>query len=248
MLLHPTELHRQRTLERLNEAGVVVTPQYHLTLNRLVRLLHVDLRLPVLMDDESSTFMALHARCVAAAENAELPFLYTPGVGSWTLTKTRRLQQLHGELLQLRRPFAWEGDPGAAVFHRLCLETEAAAGAMLPALVSRHVLEALQTATETPFHLSEVAGLIVLDTAPDFNEVEQDLLTAVSTFTPVHQLLNPGSFRLGYHGAYLVDEPPCTTETLPDWVPPHDAWTGDATMWQTDVGRERATQVDEGDP
>ncbi|MEL0266019.1 MAG: hypothetical protein VW945_00885, partial [Candidatus Poseidoniales archaeon] len=33
MLLHPTELHRQRTLERLNEAGVVVTPQYHLTLN-----------------------------------------------------------------------------------------------------------------------------------------------------------------------------------------------------------------------
>ena len=26
MLLHPTELHRQRTLERLNEAGVVVTP------------------------------------------------------------------------------------------------------------------------------------------------------------------------------------------------------------------------------
>ena len=243
MLLHPTELHRQRTLERLNEAGVVVTPQYHLTLNRLVRLLHVDLRLPVLMDDESSTFMALHARCAAAAENAELPFLYTPGVGSWTLTKTRRLQQLHGELLQLRRPFAWEGDPGAAVFHRLCLETEAAAGAMLPALVSRHVLEALQTATDTPFHLSEVAGLIVLNTAPDFNEVEQDLLTAVSTFAPVHQLLNPGSFRLGYHGAYLVDEPPCTTATLPDWVPPHDAWTGDATMWQTDVGRERATRL-----
>ena len=101
---------------------------------------------------------------------------------------------------------------------------------MLPALVSRHILEALQTATDTPFHLSEVAGLIVLDAAPDFNEVEQDLLTAVSTFTPVHQLLNPGSFRLGYSTVPTVDEPPCTTETLPDWVPPHDAWTGDATM------------------
>ncbi|MEC8167949.1 MAG: hypothetical protein VX052_02935, partial [Candidatus Thermoplasmatota archaeon] len=141
MVLHPTELHRQRTLERLHDAGVVVAPQYHLTLNRLVRLLHVDLRLPVLLDDEASTFMALHARCAEAAENAELPFLHTPGVGGWTLTKTRRLQQLHGELLQLRRPFEWEGDPGASVFHRLCLETEIESGGMLPMLVTRHVLE-----------------------------------------------------------------------------------------------------------
>ena len=243
ILLHPTELHRQRTLERLNEAGVVVTPQYHLTLNRLVRLLHVDLRLPVLLDDEASSFMALHARCAAAAERAELPFLYTPGVGSWTLTKTRRLQHLHGELLQLRKPFAWEGDPGAAVFHRLCLETEAEAGAMLPALVMRHVLEALQGASDVPFHLNEVAGLIVLNAAPDFTEIEQDLLAAVSVFTPVHQLLNSGSFRLGYHGAYLVDEQPCTTETLPGWLPKHEVWSGEALAWQTDVGRERGTQV-----
>ena len=44
MVLHPTELHRQQTVERLNDAGVVVSPQYHLTLNSLVRLLHVDLR------------------------------------------------------------------------------------------------------------------------------------------------------------------------------------------------------------
>ena len=146
MILHPTELHRQRTLERLHQAGVSVAPQYHLTLNSLIRLLHVDLRLPVLLDDEASTFMALHGRCVEAAEATALPFLYTPGVGAWTLTKTRRLQRLHGELMQLRNPFKWEGDPGAAVFHDLCLEVEKAAGGTLPVLITMHVLEALRQA------------------------------------------------------------------------------------------------------
>ena len=196
----------------------MVSPQHHLTLNRLVRLLHVDLRLPVLLDDEASTFMALHARCKSAADNAELPFLYTPGVGEWTLTKTRRLQRLHGELLQLRRPFAWEGDPGASVFHQICLEVEREAGGTLPALVTRHVVEALQTASTPPFHLSEVQGIIVLNAAPDFSEIERDLLAAVASLTPVHQLLTPGSFRLGYHGAYLVDQAPCTDQTLPNLV------------------------------
>ena len=243
MVLHPTELHRQHLLERLHAAGVVVSPQYHLTLNRLVRLLHVDLRLPVLLDDEASTFMALHARCVAAAENTDLPFLYTPGVGTWTLTKTRRLQRLHAELLQLRQPFAWEGDPGAAVFHKLCLEVEADAGGTLPSLVSRHVLEALQTTTEPPFHLSEVAGVIALNTAPDFTEIEQDLLTAVAKFAPIHQLLHPGSFRLGHHGAYLTDEQPCDTESLPDWIPPHEVWKGEETGWQTAAGQHQQTEI-----
>jgi hypothetical protein len=243
MVLHPTELHRQHLLERLHAAGVVVSPQYHLTLNRLVRLLHVDLRLPVLLDDEASTFMALHARCVAAAENTDLPFLYTPGVGTWTLTKTRRLQRLHAELLQLRQPFAWEGDPGAAVFHKLCLEVEADAGGTLPSLVSRHVLEALQTTTEPPFHLSEVAGVIALNTAPDFTEIEQDLLTAVAKFAPIHQLLHPGSFRLGHHGAYLLDEQPCDTESLPDWIPPHEVWKGEETGWQTAAGQHQQTEI-----
>ena len=101
---------------------------------------------------------------------------------------------------------------------------------MLPALVMRHVLEALQTASDAPFHLNEVAGLIVLNAAPDFTEIEQDLLAAVSVFTPVHQLLNSGSFRLGYHGAYLVDEQPCTTETLPGWLP--SMRFGPARLWR----------------
>ena len=185
--------------------------------------------------------MALHARCKSAADNAELPFLYTPGVGEWTLTKTRRLQRLHGELLQLRRPFAWEGDPGASVFHQICLEVEREAGGTLPALVTRHVVEALQMASTPPFHLSEVQGIIVLNAAPDFSEIERDLLAAVASLTPVHQLLTPGSFRLGYHGAYLVDQAPCTDQTLPTWLPPHNPWVSADDQWRTDAGVRRGT-------
>ncbi len=243
LVLHPTELHRQRTLERLHRQGVSVSPQHHLTLNSLIRLLHVDLRLPVLLDDEASMFMALHGKCVEAAEATALPFLYTPGVGAWTLTKTRRLQRLHGELMQLRNPFKWEGDPGAEVFHQLCLEVEAAAGGTLPSLITLHVIEALNEAEEAPFHLSDIAGMVVLDTAPDFTEVEQDLLLAIASFCPVHQLLNPGSFRLGFHGAYLVDELPCTAETLPAWLPPHEPWAADASSWQTEVGQRNKTEI-----
>ena len=35
-----------------------------------------------------------------------------------------------------------------------------------PFAVTRHVLEALQSAADAPFHLSEVAGIVVLDMAP----------------------------------------------------------------------------------
>ena len=59
MVLHPTELHRQRTLSASTKCFSI---WYHLTLNSLIRLLHVDLRLPVL-DDEASAFMALHGMC-----------------------------------------------------------------------------------------------------------------------------------------------------------------------------------------
>ena len=244
LIVHPNELHRQQTLERLHQAGAEVSPNLHLTLNRLVRLLHTDLRLPVLLDDDASNGMALHARCVKAAEAGLFPFLHVPGVGAWTMAKTHRLQRLHAELMHLRRPFDWDNDPGAATYHRLVLEHQAEVGGTLPVLVLRSVVETLSMDDGiTPFHLSNIDGVVVLNTAPDYTEVEQDLLLAVSKFKPVHQLLCPGSFRLGHHGAYLVDQPPCTEENLPSWLPPHEVWTPTGDGWRTPVSDERATIV-----
>ena len=140
MILHPNELHRQQTLESLHDAGAQVHPQHHLTLNRLLRLLHTDLRLPVLLDNDTSNFMSLHARCELAANEAHFPFLHTPGVGSWTMTKTKRIQRLHGELMNLRQPFAWENDPGVSVYHQLALDHQEEAGGTLPSLVLSFLL------------------------------------------------------------------------------------------------------------
>ena len=242
IVVHPNELHLQQTLETLHDSGMSVAPQHHLTLNRLVRLLHVDLRLPVLLDDEASTFMALHAQCVKAAEKGTFPFLHVPGVGAWTMAKTQRIQRLHSELMGLRS-YAWENDPGVDAYHRLLLSYEATAGGTLPVLVTRHVLEALKTQETPPFHLSQVDGIVLLDAAPDYSEIERELLLSISAFCPVHQLLNPGSFRLGFHGAYLVDEPVCTQDTLPTWLPSHQPWNPSESVWNTEVGLENGTSI-----
>ena len=69
----------------------------------------------------------------------------------------------------------------------------------------------------------------------------RDLLAAVASLTPVHQLLTPGSFRLGYHGAYLIDQAPCTDQTLPNWLPPHNPWVPADDQWRTDAGVRRGT-------
>ena len=106
----------------------------------------------------------------------------------------------------------------------------------------RHVVEALEPSQDTPFHLSDVRGMVILNTAPDFTELEQDLLLRIAAFCPVHQLINPGSFRLGYHGAYLLDEPPCSTEQLPSWLPEHRAWTPSDDGWQSPQGEQLKTR------
>ncbi len=244
LVVHPNELHRQQTLERLHQAGADLAPNLHLTLNRLVRLLHTDLRLPVLLDDDASNGLALHARCVQAANDGSFPFLHVPGVGAWTMAKTSRLQRLHAELMHLRRPFEWENDPGAVTYHRLVLNHQADAGGTLPVMVLPSVVGALSADDVlAPFHISNIDGIVLLDTAPDYTEMEQDLLLALARFKPVHQLLCPGSFRLGHHGAYLIDEPPCTVETLPDWLPPHEVWTPSDDGWRTPVSDERNSVI-----
>lgn len=241
LVVHPNEHHRQQTLVHLHEQGFTHAPQAHTTLNQLWRLLHVDFRLPVMINDDVTSFMALHRRCSAAAEEHGFPLLHTPGAGTWTVQKTKRLLSLHAAVSGLRSPFAWSSNPGVDVLHDLMLSYEQEVGGTLPMLLQHHVLNAMKQAEHTPFHFAGLNGIVLLDAAPDFTEVEQDLLIHLSAHCPVHQLVHPGSFRLGHHGAYVLDEPPCTEANLPTWLPPHEVWTSDGTAWSTPVGKGRGT-------
>ena len=66
MIVHPTEQHRKATLDTLGQQGMVAQPQEHVTMNQLLRLLHVDFRLPVLLDHEASSFIGIHRMCTDA--------------------------------------------------------------------------------------------------------------------------------------------------------------------------------------
>lgn len=239
LVVHPNEAHRQQTLQRLHDMGGHPSPQSHTTMNQLLRLLHVDFRLPVMLNDDVTNFMGLHRKCEEAAEDFAFPLLHTPGAGAWSIQKTKRLVTLYAEVAPMRSPFSWSSNPGVDVLHRLMLTLEHEEGGTLPALLPHHVLNALEETEETPFHFSTINGVILLDMAPDFSEIEQDIMMSLSVHCPLHQLIHPGSFRLGFHGAYLVDEPPCTDDTLPTWVPNHEVWDGDGASWSSEVGESR---------
>ena len=62
MIIHPSEHCRKQSIERLHElgAGKAVDPSHHVTINRLIGILHVDLRLPVLLSDDGILFEKTH--------------------------------------------------------------------------------------------------------------------------------------------------------------------------------------------
>ena len=242
LLLHPNELHRRHLLDQLQRSGYHVSPQHHMTLNQLIRTLHTDLRLPVLLDNDTSSSMALHSMCLKAAESYDFPLLHTPGATIWSFNKSQRLHRLFSEVMHLRKPFNWDGNPGLETYRDLLREFEQQAGGSHPTMVPRHVLNELQSTDEVPFHVRHLDGIIILDQAPDFTEIEQDILLSLSRFCPMHQLLNPGSFRLGHHGAYLIDQDPVAQDTLPGWVPQHDLWNGPGQIWNTEISEEHQTQ------
>ena len=233
MVLHPNDAHRAQTLDLFSSIGGEVSPQHHVTMSQLLRMLHVDFRLPVLLDDESSNFMAIHERCKVAATNHEFPFLHSGEFGEWPMVKTKRLLRLHAHVSQLLDVSSWEEDPGIQHFNTILRAYEIQAGGNLPVLVPHHVLEELKNTTQCPFHFAQLDGLLVLDTAPDYTEMERELLLQLSRFVPIHQLLNPGSFRLGHHGAYLLDVHPCKQDGLPDWVPAHELLAVDGDGWNS---------------
>ena len=71
MVIHPTEESRRQAIKLLHsqKGGGVIDTTHHLTLIRLIRIIHLDLRLPVLLEDDGVLFELCHNALITAASD-----------------------------------------------------------------------------------------------------------------------------------------------------------------------------------
>ena len=247
MVIHPSEECRKQAIEKLHRIGdrKSVDTTHHLTIKRLIGILHLDLRLPVLMEDDGILFEKTHRALAKSASEHGFPLLLTNPNHRWSRSRSRRLLTLYRELTKLRRPWDWEEDPGAKSCDKVLKSLESEMKATHPYRLERTVLEALRENEEAPFTIADVEGIIMLDHPSGISEVEIAILQQLSKFTGLHQLVNPGSHRLGFHGEYIEDIAPIRNNSaLPEWVPQHDVWAPTtAPNWSTHVGESRGRQI-----
>ena len=133
LVLHPNEASRNQTLLKLADSNSPVDTTHHLTVIRLLQLLTLDLGLPPLFGNDAGLFSVIHAHTKQAAENGELPLLFSAIEGrKWSPYQTERILALHRTLHQLNNPWSWEGDPGAKEFDSLLRTLEKKLGGTHP--------------------------------------------------------------------------------------------------------------------
>jgi len=247
MIIHPSEECRKQTIENLHERGDgnSIDTTHHLTIKRLIGILHLDLRLPVLMEDDGVLFEKTHRALSLTAADHGFPLLLSNPNHRWSRSRSRRLLSLYHELSKLRRPWDWEDDPGAKSCDKVLKSMESKMQATHPYRLERTVWEALRECEQAPFTISDVEGIIMLDHPSGISEIELAIFQEISRFTGIHQLVNPGSHRLGFHGEYIEDIAPIRSNSdLPEWIPLHDVWAPSTpSNWSTLVGEEKGREI-----
>ena len=223
VIIYPTEESREYNLTRLAKQKPSIDSSSHLTVERLIRSLLTDYRQPNVLEDDSLLLYQTHQECVSRAKKGRFPFLHKM-TNKWSLSKTKRLHSLHQEVSKLSKLPQWETDPGVKEFRMILKHIEKTHSGIHPDLMKHNLLQILTEtgANNLPFSLTGCTGIIILDHPPEFQEIERDIFISLSEMIPIHQLCNPGKFRLGYGGAYLQDINWCTSDNLPKWVPKHE--------------------------
>ena len=246
MIIHPSEHCRKQSIEMLHKlgSGKSIDTSHHLTINRLIGILHVDLRLPVLMEDDGILFEKTHRALEKEASEDTFSYLLSNPKQKWSRSKTRRLLLLYKELTKLKRPWDWEEDPGARSCDRVLRAMESELQATHPLRLKRTIWQALKNTEKIPFTISDVEGIIMLDHPSNITEVEIEIIREISRMKPVHQLVNPGSHRLGFHGEYIEDiSTTRRNDDLPEWVPNHDVWAPSSPPGWSSIISEKRNRV-----
>ena len=226
MIIYSNEESRKQSLKNLKNLGdmVPLDSSLHVTIPRLIDLIHSDLRLPKLIDDDGILFEIIHDNCMKTAAKAGLPRLHSNTEIPWSRGKTRMLNQLHQQLCEKNLPEDWTADPGIIEFEKILLSVEKQMLGTHPRLRIKKIINKLKENDNLElFTFREIDGIILQDMSPTLSEKKIELLQLISVLKPIHQLCNPGSFRLGEHGAYIADVPVCkSTDSLPSWIPRHE--------------------------
>ena len=241
VIIHPSESARQDYLSHISSKKPSLDSSKHLTIKRLVRALLTDYRQPKVLDDDSILLGLVHHECIIRAKKGRFPFIHRQE-NAWSLTKTQRLQKLHKELTCLPNLPTWDTDPGVEEFRKVLQRIEDKSAGIHPDLMNirLHQLLINQEGGSLPFTFKGVDGILLLNQPPEFTSIEREIFNCLAEIIPVHQLSNPGRFRLGYGGAYLKDITWCKQSEIPAWVPPHALCDeSNGASWLSTVGESR---------
>ena len=161
LIIHPSERARKETLDDLSQAKSSIDTSKHLTIQRLFATLHLDFRLPNVMDEDALMFSLTHDIVQNHAQEGNFPLMFSPfKEKQWAEYKTQRLQQLHGELSEIKSPWKWDNDPGVKEFRKLISGMETRTNKTHPHLMKTHLLERIKQAIlhdEVPFSLRSIS-------------------------------------------------------------------------------------------
>ena len=182
------------------------------------------MRLPTIINDDGILFEIIHNNCVNVAENAGFPRLHSNLKITWSRGKTRMLDQLHRQVCERRLPSEWDADPGVIEYEKVLSKVEKQMSGTHPRLRLKKIIKILKKNNDVElFSLREIDGIIIQDMSPTLSDAKLELLQIISKYKPIHQFCNPGSFRLGEHGAFLADVEVCKTiQSIPKWIPEHE--------------------------
>ena len=217
LIIYPTEKSKRQALSSIDLRGAVDRTLHH-TMDSLISSLVADLRLPRVISNQGPLSAIIHAECQKESSRLGFPMINPLPEMNWGKGKTEALANLHHHLSRELVAERWEG-PGIPTFRRVITRLEEKLRFTHPDMASERIIDALNEGS-TPFTISDIDGIIMLDHSPVMSKSHTQILLSLSKIRPIHQLTFPGNFRLGHHGHMLVDQHPIEDPSeLPDWVP-----------------------------
>ena len=161
LVIYPNEVTRSSSIQTILEKAGSVDSSRHTTLQRLLKSLTIDLRLPVLVPRTSLGLVQVHEKFASAAQDHRFPRLHPDVTRPWTLSKSERLLSLHAYAMKHDIISTWEEDPGAFEADRILsmFENE-------NLLHEHHVIARICSAlidlnVPTPYTLGAIRGILL---------------------------------------------------------------------------------------